>query len=276
MRRELCLAAIALSATASGSSAQIIRGTLLDDKTERPIELASVLMRDTASFVVASATTDSAGNFVLRAPRAGTYTLLARRIGYRTDVSPPLPLGEGQTLEMDFLIAVRPVALATVTVTEEQRRARRDLVAGLDTRALGSRLITPERIELLAARTGSVAEVLRWQNIPGLWIEDDGRGSTCLRIVRGRVSGNGVGSLSRQAGQESSVEGVRPGNTPTGDNDRGCMAMYLDDALFSTLDDLDPSQIDRMVLLMPDEAGGLFGTGSSKGVLLIYSKGLIK
>ena len=276
MRRELCFAGIALSAMTSASSAQIIRGTLLDDKTERPIELASVLMRDSASFVVASATTDSAGNFVLRAPRPGTFTLLARRIGYRTDVSPELTLVGGQTLEMDFLIAVRPVSLATVTVTEEQRRARRDLIAGLDVRTLGSRLVTPEKIELLAARTGSVAEVLRWQNIPGLWVEDDGFGSTCLKILRGRVAGNGVGSMSRQSGQESSVESVRPGNTPQAADDRGCMAMYLDDALFSNLDDLDPAQIERMVLLMPDEAGGLFGTGSSKGVLLIYSKGMIK
>jgi hypothetical protein len=276
MRSVFCLVAIALCAMSSASPAQTIRGTLLDDKTERPIELASVLMRDSASFVVASATTDSAGNFVLRAPRPGSYTLLARRIGYRTDVSPALTLGENQTLEMDFLIAVRPVALAPVTVTEEQRRARRDLIAGLDPRSLGSRLITPEKIEVLAARTGSVAEVLRWQNIPGLWITDDGLGTTCLKILRGRVSGNGVGSISRQSGQESSVEGVRPSNTPQGEDDRGCMAMYLDDAVFTNLDDLDPAQIDRMLLLMPDEAGGLFGTGSSKGVLLIYSKGLIR
>jgi hypothetical protein len=31
-----------------------------------------------------------------------------------------------------------------------------------------------------------------------------------------------------------------------------------------------------MVLLMPDEAGGLYVTGSSKGVLLINSMGMIK
>ena len=156
MRRVFWLAGIAWLAMTSAASAQTIRGTLLDDKTERPIELASVLMRDSASMVVASATTDSAGNFVLRAPRAGTYTLLARRIGYRTDVSPELMLAAGQTVAMDFLIAVRPVALATVEVTEEQRRARRDLIAGLDPRTLGSRLITPQKIEMLAARTGRV------------------------------------------------------------------------------------------------------------------------
>lgn len=276
MCRGLCLLGVALTAMTSTASAQVIRGILLDDKTERPIELASVLMRDSASAVVASATTDSLGNFVLRAPRAGAYTLLARRLGYRTDVSPAITLAESQTIEMDFLIAVRPVALAPVTVTEEQRRARRDLIAGLDPRTLGSRLITPQRIDTLLARSGSVADVLRWQNIPGLWIAQDGQGSTCLKILRGRVSGNGIGSISRQSGQESAIEGVSPGNTPQGDDNRGCMSMYLDDVLFSNLDDLDPAQIHRMVLLMPDEAGGLFGTGSSKGVLLIYSKGMVK
>ena len=276
MRREICLASLALAALAAAAPAQAIRGTLLDDKTERPIPLASILMRDSASLVVASATTDSLGNFELRAPRPGTYTLLARRIGYRTDVSPELSLAADQTIEMDFLIAVRPVTLTPVTVTEEQRSERRALVAGLDPRSLGSRLITPEKIEPIAARTSSVAEVLRWQNIPGLWIEADATGETCLKILRGRVAGNGVGTISRRSGEQSSVEGVSPGNTPMNNDERGCMAMYLDDVLFSSLDDLDASQIDRMVLLMPDEAGGLFGTGSSKGVLLIYSKGMLK
>lgn len=276
MRREFCLLGIAFWAMSPVASAQIIRGTLLDDKTERPIELASVLMRDSASFVVASTTTDSAGNFALRAPRPGTYTLLARRLGYRTDVSPELTLAESQTIEMDFLIAVRPVALAPVTVTEELQRARRALVAGLDARSLGSRLITPDKIEAMVARTGSLAEVLRWQNLPGVWITDDGVGSTCLKILRGRVSGNGSGSMPRRSGQEVGIEAARAGTTPQSADERGCVAMYLDDALFSNLDDLDPAQIDHMVLLMPDEAGGLFGTGSSKGVLLIYSKGLLK
>lgn len=276
MRRRTILAAVALMSTAAAAPAQIIRGVLLDDKTERPIELASVLLRDSAFVVIARSVTDSAGNFLLRAPAPGTYTLLARRIGYRTDVSPPITLSASQLLEMDFLIAVRPVTLATVTVTEEQQRARRELVAGLDARSLGARLIPPEKIEQLAGRTSSVADLLRWQNIPGLWITDDGMGSTCLKLLRGRVSSNGAGSVSRGVEEESSVEGVRPGNTPTSQDERGCMITYLDDVMFLNIDDLDPSQVQRMVLLMPDEAGALFGTGSAKGVLLIYSKDYLK
>lgn len=273
--RRVTLFAATLMAAATATPAQAIRGVLLDDKSERPIELASVLLRDSASAVVAKSLTDSAGNFFLRAPAPGTYTILARRIGYRTDVSPPISLSADQLLEMDFLIAVRPVALAPVTVTEEQRRARRDLVAGLDHRSLGARLIPPEKIEMLAGRTSRISDLLRWQNIPGLWVTDDGMGSTCLKLLRGRVSSNGSGSV-RAVQEESAIEGVRPGNTPLSQDERGCMVTYLDDVLFLNLDDLDPAQVQRMVLLMPDEAGALFGTGSAKGVLLIYSKDYLK
>src|SRR5689334_285768 len=105
----LILAAIATGAYAAATlPAQTIRRVLLDDKTERPIDQASVLLLDAHGVRQASAITDSAGNFVLRASRAGSYVLWARRIGYKQDTSPPIELKADQVLEMDFLIAARP------------------------------------------------------------------------------------------------------------------------------------------------------------------------
>jgi hypothetical protein len=258
--------------------AQVVRGRLLDDRTERPVELANVFLIDAAGESRAAATTDSAGNFVLSAPAPGRYALFARRIGYRPDRSDPMELAAGQVIDVDFVIAVRPVQLTPVAVTEDRvRRSRSQWVAGLDVRSLGARLIPPKRIEALAGRAGTVADLIRWQNIPGLWVQEDPGGSLCVRLVRGRASMNSVGSLRAGGSRPSgNLESIQPGEVPTREDEHGCMAMYLDDVAFHHLEDVDPLSVDRILVLMPDEAGALYGTGSAKGVLLVYTKANVR
>ncbi|MBC7790452.1 MAG: carboxypeptidase regulatory-like domain-containing protein [Anaerolineae bacterium] len=260
------------------AAAQMIRGKLLDDKTEKPIELAQITLVDATGEARDVAVTDTAGDFTLRARRPGRYSLHARRLGYRSDTSPALELDSGQVVDMDFLIAVRPVNLIPVRIDEKRiRNSRAQFVAGLDVRSLGSRLIPPQKIRPLLARSRNVADILRWQNIPGLWIDDDGSGNTCARLTRGRAAANGAGTTSTRVDIEGGIENVRPAVTSLeSEDDRGCMAMYLDDSRFTSLDDVDVETIEKMVVLLPNEAGGLFGTGSAKGVLLVYTRGTLK
>ncbi|MBA3561003.1 MAG: carboxypeptidase regulatory-like domain-containing protein [Gemmatimonadaceae bacterium] len=268
---------LAVSAVAP-AAAQIIRGKLLDDKTEKPIELAQITLIDSTGAARDAAVTDTAGDFTVRARQPGRYSLHARRLGYRADTSPPLELASGQVVDMDFLIAVRPVKLLPVRIDEKRvRNSRAQYVAGLDVRSLGSRLIPPQKIRPLLARSRNAADILRWQNIPGLWIGEDGSGQTCARLTRGRVAANGSGTFATRNDAEGGIENVRGAVTPTeSEDDRGCMAMYLDDSKFSSLDDVDVETVEKMVVLLPSEAGGLFGTGSAKGVLLVYTRGTLK
>ncbi|MGI9076965.1 MAG: carboxypeptidase-like regulatory domain-containing protein [Gemmatimonadaceae bacterium] len=256
----------------------MIRGKLLDDRTEKPIELAQITLIDATGEARDVAVTDTAGDFTVRARRPGRYSLHARRLGYRSDTSPALDLSSGQVIDMDFLIAVRPVALLPVRIDEKRvRNSRAQFVAGLDVRSLGSRLIPPQKIQPLLARSRNAADILRWQNIPGLWIGEDGSGQTCARLTRGRVAANGAGTITARNDAEGGIENVRGAVTPLeAEDDRGCMAMYLDDSRFTSLDDVDVETVEKMVVLLPSEAGGLFGTGSSKGVLLVYTRGTLK
>jgi hypothetical protein len=274
-------AGLTLLAATAALPAQVVRGRLLDDKTERPIEQATVFLQDARGETRASAITDSAGAFVLRAPGPGRYALFARRIGYRPDRTSLLELAADQVLDVDFLIAVRPLVLAPVSVTEaKMRTSRAQWVAGLDVRSLGARLIPPAKIEPLLGRASTIADVIRWQNIPGLWVQEEPSGHLCVRLVRGRVAANGAGTLEPRRGaatpQASTPEALRPGEVPTSDDDHGCMATYLDDVLTSDLEDVDPANVDKILVLLPDEAGGLYGTGSAKGVLLVYTKGNLR
>lgn len=276
--RMITTAALLTISTAAPLASQTIRGKLLDDRTEKPIEHASIVLIDATGETRDAAITDTTGNFTVRAREPGRYSLRARRIGYQSDTSPLLELNSGQVIDMDFLITVKPVELLPVTIEEKRmRNSRQQFVAGLDVRSLGSRLISPQKIKPLLARSRNAADVLRWQNIPGLWIVEGGTGETCVRLTRGRVAANGAGSITTRNDAEGGIENVRGALTPIeSEDDRGCMAMYLDDARFTSLDDIDVETVEKMVVLLPNEAGGLFGTGSSKGVLLVYTRGTVK
>jgi hypothetical protein len=98
MHRRLLLLALFLGVPAA-LGAQSVRGTLRSGGSGEPVPGAHVQLRDAGGRVVAAASTDDAGGFLLRAPAAGSYTLSAERIGFARAVSPLLRLADGQTLE---------------------------------------------------------------------------------------------------------------------------------------------------------------------------------
>ena len=256
--RTLSTAVLLAASVVPPTAAQVIRGKLLDDKSEKPIEHAQITLIDATGEARDVAVTDTAGDFTLRARQPGRYSLHARRLGYRSDTSPALELASGQVIDMDFLIAVRPVNLLPVRIDEKRiRNSRSQFVAGLDVRSLGSRLIPPQKIQPLLARARNAADVLRWQNIPGLWIGEDGMGQTCARLTRGRVEMNGSGATPTRLDAEGVPENIRaPASSVEPEDNRGCMAMYLDDSKFSSLDDVDIETVEKMLVLLPSEAGG--------------------
>jgi hypothetical protein len=80
---------VAASAAGIGASApaQTIRGTVSDSATSLPLGARRVSLIDGRQAVVTRAVSDSAGRFLLQAPRPGTYTLRLERIEYDTEES---------------------------------------------------------------------------------------------------------------------------------------------------------------------------------------------
>ncbi|MGH7555626.1 MAG: carboxypeptidase regulatory-like domain-containing protein [Longimicrobiales bacterium] len=104
---NVVLILLALSAGAP-AAAQTVSGQLLGAATRQPIGGGTMsLLSDNAP--IASVFTDSAGTFVLRAPRAGSFRLRAERIGYRVAETSPLELAAGDTLTTDLLRGVAGV-----------------------------------------------------------------------------------------------------------------------------------------------------------------------
>ena len=135
---------------ACAAAAQTVTGVLVNDDTGAPVGRAYVVLLDSDSVEVTRGFADGLGNFRINAPRQGTYRLRTERIGYRSTVSDPFVLTEGQDLELEVpvervLVRLDPLtiegardcrvigdqALEVLTVWEETRKAL-SAVAWLD------------------------------------------------------------------------------------------------------------------------------------------------
>jgi hypothetical protein len=89
------------------SSAQIVRGQVVDSVVGTPIVGGSVALLDNAGTEVARTVTDEEGLFLLRAPGAGQYRLRADGEGYRVSEFPPFDLA------VDGMVAYRLLVPST-------------------------------------------------------------------------------------------------------------------------------------------------------------------
>ena len=105
-----CAAAVMLlsAIAALPARAQIVRGTVTERGTSRP--LAGVLLSalDERDSIAVETLSSENGDFELRAPRAGRYVLEAKRIGVRQLRFPAFVITEGETIRHD--VVLEPIA----------------------------------------------------------------------------------------------------------------------------------------------------------------------
>jgi hypothetical protein len=170
----------AFLASAGPGAAQTVTGRLLDTSTGRPIESGTLALVSEGA-TVASAATDTSGNFVLTAPRAGSYSLRAERIGYRTAETAPLDLGARDTLQVEFRLSVDAVAMNPITVIGYSQRPSGQLGGFYDRQrsAIGGQFITREDIDRRSPTY--VTDLLR--TVPGVLVRPGPGGN--IVVVRG-------------------------------------------------------------------------------------------
>lgn len=105
---RLCLVVALLACSRHGSLvAQGVRG-VLQDSAGVPVPNTRVTLLDTATAALRSAITDSAGSFVLRTDRGGSYRVRVERTGYMPYTSDVVNLNDGD----DVVVIVRVVFVA--------------------------------------------------------------------------------------------------------------------------------------------------------------------
>ncbi len=242
---SLLSAALLSAPIAAGAQTAIdVPGVVVDVVTGRGI--ADVALRIEGTDV--SAATDEQGRFVLRGLLMGRWTLLVDHVGYGHHEH-ELAVGEGQTIELQIRLASEAIELEPLVVEAETARQRSE-------RAQGSSLNVVDRpqIERALGTSRHLGDLIR-QTVPG---------------IRLRQTNNLPGTnvcLEFRAAATISLVNRQPCNHP----------MVLLDGVTVT----DPnflygtiglSNIERIQVIPPGEAGARYGTGSLYGVILIDTR----
>lgn len=127
-RHAPLLAAFVSCLALAPAGAQVVRGSVVDSATSRPIGDFTVQLIDSTGVGVAAALARPAGRFTLRAPAAGSYRLRVLRIGFRRTQTSPFVVGAGETVERVVAMPQISVALTRIRVQGLQRCA--DLPSG--------------------------------------------------------------------------------------------------------------------------------------------------
>lgn len=178
----LCLTAM----SPSSADAQTILGRVLDQMNEAPVGgvIVRLIQRDGAERL--RALTDSAGRFVIAPPEAGEYILTTERFGYLETRSPLIALRVEGEAPLELMISPEPVGLAGLEVSVEEMAAEELSQMGLSPNQLGNRWINRADIDAMQM-PGLAKDVIRWQNIAGVYIDEydaTEEAPLCVRFVR--------------------------------------------------------------------------------------------
>jgi hypothetical protein len=110
------VAAVLLLGLTSAATGQVLRGRLLDLRTNEPITGGVISLIRNDGKRVASVITGDDGSYRLAAPDSGSYFVEARRIGYQISIDGPIELRDGDDWETAYHLTTVPLQLAPVGV----------------------------------------------------------------------------------------------------------------------------------------------------------------
>ena len=116
MVRTISLVSAFLALSTTSTTAQVVRGTVVDSLTGAPVRDALVMLIGDNGAPRARALSLDAGGYAIAAPSAGRYSIRTKRIGYRAVQSEPFDVAEGEVRVHDVLAPTIRVTLPSVTV----------------------------------------------------------------------------------------------------------------------------------------------------------------
>ena len=209
------------------------------DSAGQPLQYVSLTLIDARDEVYASARTGANGIARMLRADAGTYTLLARRFGFRPERRAGLLISPGDTVAVRITLERLSLVLDPILVRAQRDTVRRSRAFGINLRATGGQIITPTEIDRAVLGARDLADVLARQPLGAMRVDQYRR---CLVSNRG----------SR------------------------CLPAVVDGQLFydgTALNDFVlPEVIDYMVVLRGSEVGVRYGSIGMNGIILIATK----
>lgn len=121
LRLSVAAAAVtACLAAAAPAPAQIVRGQVLEEGSQTPVEGAMVLLLELDERTVRRVLTDASGGFILDADRPGPHLIRVERIGYQSLTTPRFDVPVEGTFQR-VLVPIQAVELAGIDVSGARR-----------------------------------------------------------------------------------------------------------------------------------------------------------
>ena len=232
-----------LSAQATGR----VVGVVTEGTTQTPMAGVQVFIPGTQH----GSLTNQDGRFLLINVPAGTVTIRTIVIGYAAQET-TITLEPGGTATVSFALSISAVALDEMVVTGQGRETAR--------REIGNSITTVNTAGLDAAPVTSMSQLLQGRSA-GMTIMTGGGtvGQGSKIILRG------AGSIAMGVQPLIYVDGVRIDNT-------NYSGVWTGGTSWSSIDDINPADIERIEVVKGAAAATLYGTEASAGVIQIFTK----
>jgi hypothetical protein len=116
MLARIAAAVLVVMLLAPPAVAQVLRGTVLDTVSGKPLEGVQVIAFNAAGARMGDALTKTDGQFVFHLRAIGDYRLQAGRPGYATTITELITVDSASEADVLLPLVRRPVALDTITV----------------------------------------------------------------------------------------------------------------------------------------------------------------
>ncbi len=241
-----------------------IAGRVLDRDTDRPVAMAGVRvgMLPATGEALYSTAADSAGRFALSDLPPGDYAVRIEAPGYAA-AADTLRVRESSSLRLDVHLGTQVTALAPIHVEVVGSRPER-AASAFSQKANHIYGMNQEQIQKLLPQAPAMKDLIRRMNAPGFEV-------TYEQLSPGQISD--VGTLPCVRSNRDGVSYRRQGPAL-----QDCARVYLNDTQLNPregaqlLETMSPEQVCKVEVIPASEAGARFGTGSTNGVVLIYTR----
>jgi len=225
----------------------VIKGTVVEEGTDKPLVGTNVFIGSTNL----GTTTDRDGYFRIGRVPAGTYTLQASFMGYKTQRK-EITVIANQEAVADFVLKVDVLRLNEVVVTGMGGTQIKEKLGVKIADVKASDLIDSDENNIVAAMSGKIAnvEITTFSGEPG-----------ATKFIRIR----GQNTISGNTEPLFVVDGIPVDNSTRGITTGGT-------AQANRLSDLNPEDIASMDVLKGAAAAAIYGSRAANGVVLITTK----
>ncbi len=231
----------------------VVTGQVQTVELGQPLPAVQVFIAELDLGVV----TQPNGSYSLQNVPAGTHTLVAERIGYRT-VSQQVTVGANQTVVVNFDLVAAALQLDEVVVTGTP--------GGTQRRAIGNAVERLDAAALVEVRPVSHVEDMLGTRLPGVMLLSGGGGGLA-GLDAGAIRIRGSQSVGLANDPIVFVDGIRMNSDHSleagGSRTSGTI---------SRLNDINPNDIESIEVIKGPAAATLYGTEASNGVIQIITK----